>query len=209
MASVTDLLVGSSWTDIIKVKWCLRRHEAQESCVPLGCCLSLSENREPWRKLCSTLGKLLLQYCADQRWTSTWLSELLLACRNNVVSSVSVRGLRQGQPYLTRVAAATPCMACTSADPAVRHHDRFHQVQGVFFRATTAEEAQKLGVVGWVMNTPKGSVKGEAQGANVNMTSFKAFLQHKGSPGSRIDRCDITDERGLDNLTFDSFEVRR
>ena len=97
----------------------------------------------------------------------------------------------------------------TSAAPAVRHHDRFRQVQGVFFRAKTAEEAQKLEVLGWVTNTPKGSVKGEAQGAKVNMASFKDFLQHKGSPGSRIDRCDITDERYLDELTFGSFEVRR
>lgn len=100
-------------------------------------------------------------------------------------------------------------MACTPITLAVRQSDRFRQVQGVFFRAKTAEEAQKLGVVGWVMNTPKGSVKGEAQGAKIKMASFKDFLQYRGSPGSRIDKCDITDERELDKLTFDSFEVRR
>ena len=106
-------------------------------------------------------------------------------------------------------AAATSWITCTSTALAVRHPDHFHQVQGVFFRANTAQEAQKLGVVGWVMNSPKGSVKGEAQGSKGQMASFKDFLQHKGSPGSRIDRCDITDERDLDNLTFDDFEVRR
>ncbi|CAK0784007.1 hypothetical protein CVIRNUC_007210 [Coccomyxa viridis] len=88
-------------------------------------------------------------------------------------------------------------------------YEVFGKVQGVFFRATTAEEAQNLGLVGWVMNSPSGSVKGEAQGDEEKLANLKMFLQHKGSPGSRIDRCDITDEKGLENLTYDKFEVRR
>jgi len=46
-------------------------------------------------------------------------------------------------------------------------------VQGVFFRATTAEEAKKLELVGWVMNSPSGSVKGEAQGDKDKMGIFR------------------------------------
>ena len=34
---------------------------------------------------------------------------------------------------------------------------------GVFFRKYTQKKAQELGLVGWVMNTDKGTVKGEAQ----------------------------------------------
>ncbi len=38
------------------------------------------------------------------------------------------------------------------------------QVQKVYFRKYTQEQAQQLGLVGWVMNTPAGSVAGEMQG---------------------------------------------
>ena len=44
----------------------------------------------------------------------------------------------------------------------------YGKVQGVFFRKFTAAEATKLKLVGWVMNTEKGTVKGQMQG-NLNI----------------------------------------
>lgn len=38
------------------------------------------------------------------------------------------------------------------------------QVQGVFFRAGTIDEAKRLGLVGHVENNPDSTVTGEAQG---------------------------------------------
>ncbi|XP_069787524.1 acylphosphatase-2-like isoform X3 [Narcine bancroftii] len=38
------------------------------------------------------------------------------------------------------------------------------RVQGVCFRMYTEEHARKLGVVGWVRNTRKGTVDGQVQG---------------------------------------------
>ena len=47
------------------------------------------------------------------------------------------------------------------------------QVQGVFFRASTIEEAKKLGVVGHVENTPSGTVTGEVQGQPKPVSQLK------------------------------------
>ena len=38
------------------------------------------------------------------------------------------------------------------------------QVQGVFFRVSTREAAQRSGVTGWVRNLPDGDVEAEVQG---------------------------------------------
>lgn len=38
------------------------------------------------------------------------------------------------------------------------------RVQGVFFRATTSDEAKSRGLTGWVRNTADGRVEAEAQG---------------------------------------------
>ena len=40
------------------------------------------------------------------------------------------------------------------------------RVQGVFFRACTEKKAKELGIAGWVMNTPHGTVKGVCQSDN-------------------------------------------
>ena len=51
-------------------------------------------------------------------------------------------------------------------------------VQGVFFRKSTAAEATRLGLTGWVQNTPNGTVVGEAHGP-------KAELDKLGEPLAR------------------------
>ncbi|XP_028460138.1 acylphosphatase-2-like isoform X2 [Perca flavescens] len=40
----------------------------------------------------------------------------------------------------------------------------FGYVQGVCFRMYTEKEGKRLGLVGWVRNTPGGSVEGQVQG---------------------------------------------
>lgn len=48
----------------------------------------------------------------------------------------------------------------------------FGLVQGVFFRASTKQEADYLGIKGWVRNEPDGSVLIHAQGSNEQLKTF-------------------------------------
>ncbi|XP_076990345.1 acylphosphatase-2 isoform X4 [Tamandua tetradactyla] len=51
-------------------------------------------------------------------------------------------------------------------------YEVFGRVQGVCFRMYTEEEAKKLGVVGWVKNTSKGTVAGQVQGPEEKVNSM-------------------------------------
>ena len=52
------------------------------------------------------------------------------------------------------------------------------QVQGVFFRSSTVDEAKKLGVVGWVQNTSAGTVQGQVQGKQEATEKMKVSEHH-------------------------------
>jgi len=49
------------------------------------------------------------------------------------------------------------------------------RVQGVFFRASTAETAGRLGVTGWVRNLSDGGVELEAEGTDEALEALLAF----------------------------------
>jgi acylphosphatase len=80
------------------------------------------------------------------------------------------------------------------------------RVQGVAFRATAKDEAQRLHVAGWIRNADDGTVVGEAQGDASAVDAFLAWLA-KGPPGARVDDLDV------DDATFYGdgvkFEIRR
>jgi acylphosphatase len=52
------------------------------------------------------------------------------------------------------------------------------KVQGVFFRASAKEEADELGIVGFVKNQPDGSVYIEAEGNSQQLHDFKTWCKH-------------------------------
>lgn len=66
-------------------------------------------------------------------------------------------------------------------------------VQGVFFRATTAERAREVGATGVVRNTARGTVIGLAEGTRAQLQRLRNFLCHEGSPESVIEQCDFFD----------------
>ncbi|NXI44662.1 ACYP2 protein, partial [Galbula dea] len=72
----------------------------------------------------------------------------------------------------------------------------------------TEEEARKLGVVGWVKNTSQGTVTGQVQGPEDKVNAMKSWLSNVGSPSSRIDRTNFSNEKEIPKLDFTGFSTR-
>lgn len=60
------------------------------------------------------------------------------------------------------------------------------RVQGVSFRWHTVQQAERLGLAGWVRNHDDGSVRLEAQGPEAAVAELVRWL-HEGPPHARVD----------------------
>eukprot|EP00058_Branchiostoma_floridae_P013631 XP_002599119.1 hypothetical protein BRAFLDRAFT_224986 [Branchiostoma floridae] len=80
-------------------------------------------------------------------------------------------------------------------------------VQGVFFRAYTEEQASRLGLVGWVRNTRRGTVDGVVQGRREQVKQMREWLATKGSPFCRIDKAQFNNERPISKLEHEKFRI--
>ncbi len=59
------------------------------------------------------------------------------------------------------------------------------RVQGVYFRASTVDEARRLGLCGWVRNRNDAKVETEIQGEETEVRRLLNWL-HKGPPMSAV-----------------------
>ncbi|MFT2010758.1 acylphosphatase [Pontibacter sp. 13R65] len=86
---------------------------------------------------------------------------------------------------------------------ALRVHGKVH---GVFFRASTKDKAQELGLTGFVQNEPDGTVYIEAEGAPEALKKLEEWA-HQGPSRARVDKVTV---QQLEQLAqFTSFEVKR
>lgn len=65
-------------------------------------------------------------------------------------------------------------------------------VQGVFFRISAKEQADKLDIKGFARNEPDGSVYIESEGAEENINKFLEWC-HQGPPLAEIEKVEITE----------------
>nr|XP_029538205.1 acylphosphatase-2 isoform X2 [Oncorhynchus nerka] len=72
----------------------------------------------------------------------------------------------------------------------------------------TEEQGKKLGVNGWVKNTREGTVVGQLQGPHDQVKEMKVWLSKVGSPSSRIDHAEFSNERDIPKLEIHGFGTR-
>jgi len=85
-----------------------------------------------------------------------------------------------------------------------RHVSVTGSVQGVFFRGWTRDQANRLGVTGWVRNCPDGRVDMHIEGEEGAVRQLIDRL-HRGPPAARVEDVHVWD---VDTFDFDDFEVR-
>jgi acylphosphatase len=66
-------------------------------------------------------------------------------------------------------------------------------VQGVSYRASTQDEARRLGVHGWVRNLPNGDVEAVAEAEPEVLERFVAWCR-KGPSEARVESVAVTDQ---------------
>jgi acylphosphatase len=78
------------------------------------------------------------------------------------------------------------------------------RVQGVFFRASTQNEARRLGLTGWVRNTRSGEVEVVACGAEDAVAALERWLWD-GPPSARVE---AVERSAVDDRSPTDFTVR-
>jgi acylphosphatase len=80
------------------------------------------------------------------------------------------------------------------------------RVQGVSYRASTATEAHRLGVVGWVKNRSDGAVELEAEGDSARIAELLAWCE-KGPPSAAVSNVAVEERTPMH--TEKSFQITR
>jgi acylphosphatase len=79
------------------------------------------------------------------------------------------------------------------------------QVQGVFFRDSTRERAEQLGLTGWVKNLPDGRVEAVFEGSPERVREMIQWCE-QGPPHAAVEEVESEFEASKGNL--ERFEVR-
>lgn len=80
------------------------------------------------------------------------------------------------------------------------------RVQGVFFRDSAREEAQRLGATGWIRNLPDGRVEAVAEGPEEAVDRFCGWCR-QGPPDARVEHVEAEEEPARGE--FEAFRVER
>jgi acylphosphatase len=80
------------------------------------------------------------------------------------------------------------------------------RVQGVYYRASTVQQAANLGLAGWVRNCDDGSVEAVAEGPRAKLEEFIAWCR-AGPPGARVSHVEVRWQTAENS--FRAFTIKR
>ena len=86
-----------------------------------------------------------------------------------------------------------------------QHYRVSGQVQGVFYRASTQQEAVRLRLTGWVRNMSDGGVEAVACGTAEQLSAFEIWLK-QGPPMAIVERVEVQAETSV--VSGHDFEIR-
>ena len=78
------------------------------------------------------------------------------------------------------------------------------QVQGVWFRASTKQKAQELGLTGWVRNTNDGAVEAIFEGEEEIVNKMIDWC-YNGPPLAKVENIKLKKQQ---TIGFNNFEIR-
>jgi len=87
-------------------------------------------------------------------------------------------------------------------------YELFGNVQGCFFQKYAKEVAEQLSIGGWIKNTKKGTICGRLQGPKNALQEMLEWMVTEGSPGSRVEKVDLTKWEFTSQQDFKSFSIR-
>ena len=78
-------------------------------------------------------------------------------------------------------------------------------VQGVWYRASTKQKAEQLGITGWVRNTADGCVEAVFEGEEKKVEELIRWCHH-GPPLAKIDKVEIKNQKSING--FNDFLIK-
>ncbi|MHB1360646.1 MAG: acylphosphatase [Rhodocyclaceae bacterium] len=90
----------------------------------------------------------------------------------------------------------------------VRHLIITGRVQGVWYRASMAREAERLGVTGWVRNRNDGSVEAMVAGSAEQVAAIMNWAR-RGPPAAQVEHVAVEIGSARVATEFSGFEQRR
>ncbi|KAK8404551.1 hypothetical protein O3P69_007660 [Scylla paramamosain] len=83
-----------------------------------------------------------------------------------------------------------------------------YEVFGCNFIKAAKEKADSLDLTGWIKNNKTGTVGGRIQGTKANVDQMVKWLSEEGSPGSEIERCQLTNQQAIIRPDYNKFFLR-
>ncbi len=77
------------------------------------------------------------------------------------------------------------------------------RVQGVFFRASTRDEAVRAGVSGWVRNRPDGAVEAWLEGTPQAVATVEDWIRRGGPPRAHVEDVEVASQTPAGRVGFD------